>query len=196
MKNYGEELAYWYLRFNGFFVLDNFVYHGTQHNRNGDADLLAIRLPYVREVIGGRTDDWDEKLFSYFEEYEVAGVLCEVKTGPRANPSGAFKRHKLQYALNRVGFSTLEVEELLSKHEGHHMLKSNGKKFLKLVVSEYEIESKADFLTFSLEYVEDFIYNRMEVYRRQKYNARHFFSSSLLQYMMYRKDKELSERWR
>jgi hypothetical protein len=196
MKNYGEELAYWYLRFNGFFVLDNFVYHRTQHNRDGDADLLAIRLPYVKEVIGGRTDDWDVKLFSYLEEYEIAGVLCEVKTGPRANPSSAFKQHKLQHALNRVGFSTLDIEEMLSKKENHYMLESNGKKFLKLVVSEFEIESTTAFLTFSLEYVEDFIYNRLEAYRRQKYNARHFFPSSLLQYMMYRKDKELSERWR
>ncbi|MGJ7910456.1 hypothetical protein [Neobacillus sp. LXY-1] len=196
MKNYGEELAYWYLRFNGFFVLDNFVYHRTPNNRDGDADLLAIRLPYVKEVIGGRTDDWDEKLFSYLEEYEIAGVLCEVKTGPRANPSSAFKERKLKHALNRIGFSNLEIEKMLSKHENRCLLESNGKKFLKLVVSEYEIERTTAFLTFSLEYVEDFIYNRLEAYRRQKYNARHFFPSSLLQYMMYRKDKELSERWR
>ncbi len=53
MRNYGEELAYWYLRLNGFFVLDNFVYHRTKHNRDGDADLLAIRLPNVKEPIGG-----------------------------------------------------------------------------------------------------------------------------------------------
>ncbi|MGG0591520.1 hypothetical protein ABEY80_16955 [Priestia megaterium] len=196
MKNYGEELAYWYLRLNGFFVLDNFVYHRTQHNRDGDADLLAIRLPYVKEGIGGRTDDWDEKLFSYLEEYEIAGVLCEVKTGPRASPSSAFERHKLKHALNRMGFSRLDIEEMLFKHESHCMLESNGKKFLKLVVSEYAVPSTTAFATFSLEYVEDFIYSRIEVYRREKYNARHFFPSSLLQYMMYRKDKELSERWR
>ncbi|WP_439875414.1 hypothetical protein ACSLGG_06665 [Bacillus mycoides] len=196
MKNYGEELAYWYLRLNGFFVLDNFVYHQTQHNRNGDADLLAVRLPYVKEEIGGNTYDWDKKLFSYLDEYEIAGVLCEVKTGPRANPSSAFEKHKLRYALNRIGFSNPDIEEMLSKHENYCVLESNGKKFLKLVVSEYEIKSTRDCLTFSLKYIEDFIYNRIEVYRCQKYNARHFFPSSLLQYMMYRKDKELSERWR
>ncbi|MCW4655797.1 hypothetical protein OOG41_08665 [Bacillus sp. AS_5] len=196
MKNYGEELAYWYLRLNGFFVLDNFVYHQTQHNRTGDADLLAIRLPHVKEVIGGRTDDWDEELFSYLDEYEIAGVLCEVKTGPRANPSSAFKKHKLRYALNRIGFSNPDIEEMLSKHENYCVLESNRNKFLKLVVSEYEIKSTRACLTLSLEYIEDFIYNRIEIYRSQKYNARHFFPSSLLQYMMYRKDKELSGRWR
>ncbi|MED1043998.1 hypothetical protein P4T54_05635 [Bacillus mycoides] len=188
MKNYGEELAYWYLRLNGFFVLDNFVYHQTQHNRNGDADLLAIRLPHVKEEVGGNTNDWDKKLFSYLEEYDVAGVLCEVKTGPRANIESAFESHKLKYALNRIGFSELEIKKMLFEHENHFLLQCGGKKFMKLAVSEYEVPSTIASLTFSLEYIEDFIYKRIDTYRRQKYTARHFFPSSLLQYMMYRKE--------
>ncbi|MDG0059008.1 hypothetical protein [Priestia sp. P5] len=194
MKNYGEELAYWYLRLNGFFVLDNFVYHQTQHNRNGDADLLAVRLPYVKEKIGGSIDDWDEELFSCLKEYDIAGVLCEVKTGPRPNLTKTFNNHKVKYALNRIGFAELEVKEMLTQNESNFMLQYDGKQFLKLVVSEYEVQSTETFLTFSLEHIEDFIFSRIHTYERQKYTARHFFPSSLMQYMMYRKDKEKSYR--
>lgn len=31
--NYGETLAYWYLRLNGFFLLNNFVVHRTPGNQ-------------------------------------------------------------------------------------------------------------------------------------------------------------------
>jgi hypothetical protein len=190
MKNYGEELAYWYLRFNGFFVLDNFVYHQTPHNRNGDADLLAIRLPHVKEPIGGNIDDWDEKLFSYLKDYDVLGVLCEVKTGPRADLTRAFEHQKVKYALNKIGFSKFEVKEMLSANDNYFILQCNRKQFLKLVVSEHKVQNTDTFLTFSLEHIENFIYRRIDTYIRQKYNARHFFPSSLIQYMMYRKDKE------
>ncbi|MFT9598570.1 hypothetical protein, partial [Mesobacillus sp.] len=114
MKNYGEELAYWYLRLNGFFVIDNFVYHRTENNRNGDADLIALRLPYVKEPIGGNLGDWDKRLFSHLEEYDVLAVLCEVKTGHRANLSRTFENRKVKYALNRVGFSDIEIKDMLS----------------------------------------------------------------------------------
>lgn len=59
MENYEEELAYWYLRLNRFFVIDNFIYHRTENNRTGDADLIALRLPYVKELKGGTLGDWD-----------------------------------------------------------------------------------------------------------------------------------------
>ncbi|MBS4178785.1 hypothetical protein [Lederbergia citrea] len=187
MLNYGEELAYWYLRFNGFFVLDNFVYHQTLENRNGDADLLAIRLPNVEEPIGGSFEDWDEKLFTYIGGYDVLGVLCEVKTGVRPDLSKAFEYPKVRYALNRIGFSKYEVDEMLEGNE-HFILQCNQKKFIKLVISEHPIRSNNTFLSFSLKDIEKFIYKRINDYTWQKYNARHFFSSSLIQYMMYKKE--------
>ncbi len=56
--NFAEQLAYWYLRFNGFFPLTNFVlHHGTGH-RTSDTDLLAMRFPYVSEDIGGEEKKW------------------------------------------------------------------------------------------------------------------------------------------
>jgi hypothetical protein len=190
MKNYGEELAYWYLRLNGFFVIDNFVYHRTENNRDGDADLIALRLPYVKEPIGGNLGDWDERLFSHLGDYDVLAVLCEVKTGHRANLSRTFENRKVKYALNRVGFSDIEIKEMLSHNRSNFVLKNNRKNLLKLLITEHETENQDTFMTFSLEHVEDFIYSRIKNYSNQKYNARHFFPSSLLQYIIYKNGRE------
>ncbi|MFS8189160.1 hypothetical protein ACMG4J_20850 [Rossellomorea marisflavi] len=190
MINYGEELAYWYLRLNGFFVIDNFVYHRTGNSRDGDADLIALRLPYVKESIGGNLGDWDESLFSHLGEYDVLAILCEVKTGHRANLSRVFENRKVKYTLNRVGFSDIEIKEMLSCNSSSFMLNHNRKILLKLLITEHGTDNQDTFLTFSLEHVEDFIYSRIKKYSNQKYNARHFFPSSLLQYMMYRSNRE------
>ena len=40
MRNYGEELAYWYLRLNGFFLIENFVIHNQEHENGSDVDML------------------------------------------------------------------------------------------------------------------------------------------------------------
>jgi hypothetical protein len=46
--NYGETNAYWYLRLNGFFLINNFVIHRTDEIAySSDIDILGIRLPYV-----------------------------------------------------------------------------------------------------------------------------------------------------
>ncbi|MFT9600476.1 hypothetical protein, partial [Mesobacillus sp.] len=71
------------------------------------------------------------------------------------------------------------------------VLKHNRKNLLKLLITEHETENQDTFMTFSLEHVEDFIYSRIKKYSNQKYNARHFFPSSLLQYMMYRNGREI-----
>ncbi len=65
--NYGETLVYWYLRFNGFFLIQNFVLHPLADSEGSDkqaadSDLLAVRFPYVYEETGGQPDDWDPRL--------------------------------------------------------------------------------------------------------------------------------------
>lgn len=58
--NYGEILAFWYLRLNGFIVMRDFVLHrGPSRNQASDIDLLAVRLPYAYERIGGQPCDLD-----------------------------------------------------------------------------------------------------------------------------------------
>lgn len=78
MRNYGEELAYWYLRLNGFFTINNFVLHHNREGRTSDADILAVRFPYVYEEVGGRDEDWDDQLVGRFNKDKIVGLICEV----------------------------------------------------------------------------------------------------------------------
>jgi len=65
--NYGETLAYWYLRLNGFFPLKNFVMHmPEERTQHSDCDLLAVRFPLVSEDVGGGPDDWDAQRFAHW----------------------------------------------------------------------------------------------------------------------------------
>lgn len=65
MTNYGETVAYWYLRLNGFFPLTRFVLHRNEETiaHSADCDLLAIRMPHTYEVVGGNKIDWDNDRF-------------------------------------------------------------------------------------------------------------------------------------
>ena len=62
MATKGEMFVRWYLRFNGYFSIENFVVHdaGSQPRitRGGgkipqrtECDLLGVRLPYSKEVV-------------------------------------------------------------------------------------------------------------------------------------------------
>src|SRR5258706_8881760 len=85
MMNYGETLAYWYLRLNGFIPMRNFVLHplrGAENKQAADSDLLAVRFPHVYEEIGGQPNDWDDRLkdWGFLLEKELIGLIVEVKT--------------------------------------------------------------------------------------------------------------------
>src|SRR5208283_1256962 len=80
--NYGEEIAYWYLRLNGFFPITNFVIHRSERiPHTSDCDVLAVRMPDVYEEIGGKPEDWDQDFAMELGFDRVLGVICEVKTG-------------------------------------------------------------------------------------------------------------------
>lgn len=106
--NYGEQLASWYLRFNGFFPMPNFVVHReedvpTSHPmaHNSDVDVLAVRLPHVFEAVGGNRRDWDwGMLGSLLPADRPAGVVVEVKTG-REDVQPEF--HRLERGIRRLG---------------------------------------------------------------------------------------------
>ncbi|WP_231968934.1 hypothetical protein [Thermoanaerobacterium sp. RBIITD] len=48
MNNFAEELTYWYLRFNGFFLLQNFVLHNLREGeQRGTADSDLRQLDFL-----------------------------------------------------------------------------------------------------------------------------------------------------
>ena len=57
-----EIVAKWYLRFNGYFLVENFILQdGGLRNQPGgqltDADILAVRFPHTKEIIKSKKRD-------------------------------------------------------------------------------------------------------------------------------------------
>src|SRR5947209_243595 len=102
--NYGEEIAYWYLRLNGFFPITNFVIHRSSRvTQTSDCDLLALRTPNVYEEIGGTPEDWDADLAKFLDfDRKTIGVICEVKTG-RYALNEIFRPRHVEYSIGRLG---------------------------------------------------------------------------------------------
>ncbi len=131
--NYGETLAYWYLRLNGFFPIRNFVLHRTPHSNesnqyyNADVDLLAVRFPFVHERYGyaNRIDDqwddhWDKKLLEEIPELNrnVVGLIVEVKTGEDTSNLSSFNETRLRVDIHRTGM--FESSDIVNELRGGH----------------------------------------------------------------------------
>ena len=99
-----ELLTLWFLRLNGYFCVPNFIVHpdapGPQRT---DADILAVRFPYCREVAGAPMPQDDSFVVSdRIDDF----LITEVKTGEcRLNgPWAAPGRGNVQYVLKWMGF--------------------------------------------------------------------------------------------
>jgi hypothetical protein len=79
-----EKVAYWYLRLNGFFQIEDFCVHpGGRGGARTDADLLAVRFPHRAERLfddpGHIMQDDTDRLGLSPDRIEV--VIAEVKAG-------------------------------------------------------------------------------------------------------------------
>lgn len=180
--NYGEELAYWYLRLNGFFPLPNFVVHkSSQVQYSSDCDLIAIRHPYVYEEIGGKADDWDDFLCNQLDFNRTLGLICEVKTG-RYDRKELFEIEKLRYAIGRLGLVPVErVDGITKQLKNSSTVEINDTlQISKLLVAN--IEKNADnHLFLTLQDVRRFLRSRVRKYPIEKFSDRMFFGSILFQ---------------
>lgn len=82
-----ELLTKWYLRFNGYFTVDNFIIHAGDDNQrisNGtvgnytDVDILGIRMPFHIERTGELEIKNDTRL-QCLDKIDI--VIAECKTG-------------------------------------------------------------------------------------------------------------------
>lgn len=183
MANYGEELAYWYLRLNGFFPIGNFVAHKSIAVKyRGDVDLIGVRLPYVYEEVGGKPDDWDSNLLALFKPNLAIGVICEVKT---AGFDKIFREEIVKYSVGRFGFSQDSEEIAKGVSKKALTIVSNTYQIAKILFSnqpgEERIEQSEEFFHISLAYIRKFIKARTARYPKEKYAARMFFDSVLVQ---------------
>ena len=92
-----EQLALWYLRLNGYFVIPNFIAHGDGGPRT-DVDALGVRFPHSKEY----PDDVQQL---QIPPKKIDIVFAESKAG-RCKLNGPWKngddRQALEYVLRRV----------------------------------------------------------------------------------------------
>ena len=193
--NYGEEIAYWYLRLNGFFPITNFVVHQSQNIRHSsDIDLLAIRTSHVYEEIGGKPDDWDQELAEQVGFQRNLGVICEVKTGGY-DLDRLFHEQHIQYSVGRLGL----VPRVDIPHVSNELVQQplvelpDGTAIFKLFVADKETATK-NFLFRTLTFVEDFLTTRVRRYPQEKFADRMFFGSELFQHTIHKVHREQRRR--
>ena len=176
--NYGETLAYWYLRLNGFFLLNNFVVHRTPGNQySSDIDLLGIRLPHVYEEVGGQPNDWHDLLMANLNQNIMTGVICEVKTG-NFNDNEIFRPQYLHYALDRFGFIP-NLSNHTEEISNNRVTTFENFQIIKILVSN-QVSNRNDLLQITLQESRNFINNRIQKYQVQKWQDRILFQSDLL----------------
>lgn len=193
MANYGENLAYWYLRLNGFFPMANFVVHRDDGLKDpSDVDVLAIRAPHVFEEVGGQDWDWHDMLRKELDLERPLGVICEVKTG-RLVERTLFRPEIVQRAVLRLGLIPPDgvqgvVEQLAEAPRGHHQSAT----ILKLLVSAEPHIGPAH-LNVTLSEIEQFLRLRIRRHLREKFASRLFFPSELFQHLIDQVKREQEE---
>lgn len=190
MLNYGEEIAYWYLRFNGFFPFQNFVIHRSENvDDPSDVDIIAVRFPHVYEEVGGKPVDWDTQFFKSFVPDLPIGLLCEVKTGRNVDVDSLFKPENVSYAVGRFGFtphiSTPYYTELVSSVEQKANTVRSNFQIAKVLFSKKDgLKNNDRFFHFPLSHLKKFLQDRIRKYQREKYQDRMYFPSNMMQYMI------------
>jgi len=175
-----EELAYWYLRFNGFFLINNFVIHRTQSIKySSDIDLLGVRFPYVFEKIGGKTEDWDINLINNFNPQKILGVICEVKTGGY-DINKIFHKRYLKYAIERFGFIP-NISDYSEKVINRAVTDISDKfQIGKILIANEVPQKRQDLIFISITKAREFLEARLMKYIEQKNQDRLFFDSNCL----------------
>lgn len=179
--NSSEELAYWYLRLNGFFPLTNFVVHRHQAAQHrSDIDVLAVRLPHVFEEVGGQPTDWDPFLMGRLPFEQVVAVICEVKTGA-FDREKIFRPEQVKPAVARLGiWPRARVDTITEQLNAEASVASPEGVVCKLLVTEEASESES-YLNRTVPDLETFIDDRIARYPFEKYGSRMFFSAGLFQ---------------
>jgi hypothetical protein len=97
-----ELLTKWYLRFNGYFTIDNLIIHAADDLRrisNGvvgnytDVDVLGIRMPFHAEMTGELKIKNDFNL-QCVEKIDI--VIGECKTGNQNGLNNVWSKNNLQ----------------------------------------------------------------------------------------------------
>lgn len=177
--NYLEELAYWYFRFNGYFLITDFVNHQNEEiARTHDTDILGIRFPFVFENIGGNALDFNQDIVSVDK---VICIICEVKSG-RYNANEIFaNRHIIKQNINRLGIYPLEKVDNIVEH----LMSINHWEDRNTIIRKILVETNTSicekYYSINKMTIVSEILRRKENYRKSQ--DRLFFNSNLIQFL-------------
>lgn len=180
--NYGEDVAYWYLRLNGFFPLTNFVLHPQEDNeRQGDVDVLAVRPPFVYEQVGGQVEDFDQRLIGDPRNPTWIGVVCEVKTGQVRYDTQVFRDDHVRAATLRLGLlPDPDAESMIDalQRASTHSIRSVTVR--KILIATHRWPGQ-HFEYLPLDHAERFIEARAHKYYDDKHHDRIYFPAGAFQ---------------
>lgn len=188
MINFGERLAYWYLRLNGFLMVENFVLHRHGMQRTSEADLLGIRLRHSEESIDGGILSIHETILRLIGKEGATNnvaVIVQVKTGTATDSGGAFHHDRIYRGLKFIGaLSPAVVDSVASELKEKPSVSSDGWVFAKILIAEAPKEAGAVCLplTDALRFIEE----RLCQHCDRKVADRLFFSDELMQFMAWR----------
>lgn len=196
MANQAEELSSWYLRLNGFFLVENFVIHketdaeAEDAKHTADVDLLAVRFPSVEEKIGRKVLECDDEvLFKCFNKNKVLALIVEVKSSEKPEIIKLFSSpYKMGYALRRIGLlSPDQTENLVNNlrkwRTSDEVLGEQDFQVGKLLIHNWKRKTTQGEEAFKLElgYAKGFILRRFKENDVAKWADRVFFTSTLMQ---------------
>jgi hypothetical protein len=123
MDIHSEQLAYWYLRLNGFLTIQNFVVHPDRGgNQETDVDVLGVRFPYRAENLlhPMKDDSYFTKIRgkSFITIAEVKSVRCALN-GPWTKP----ERQNMLRVLRAIGAFPKPESDLIAQSlydKGHY----------------------------------------------------------------------------
>lgn len=186
MVNFGERIAYWYLRLNGFFLVEDFVLHRDHGDdkRTSDADLLGIRLRESSEPIDGVPLSVDANLKDKLGGFAShVGLVVQVKTGARDRTAGrAFDEQRIRRSLAFMGmFSKGAIEPAVKTLTGSATLTEGDWCIAKLLIAVSPSDPSA--VVLSLDDALAFIRTRLQTHARSKAADRLFFPDELIQFL-------------
>lgn len=161
--NYGEELAYWYLRLNGFFPIVDFVMHsGAAFDHTTDCDALAVRPPHVFEEVGGQPDDWDAIIRDHLDAHTTLGIICQVKTG-KIEYDKLFREPHVRYAIARLGLCP-DPKTVSESFVGKAVIMpSRDVRLIKLLIAKERLKD-SNFLCITVANLYEFFHKRLKKY--------------------------------
>jgi hypothetical protein len=168
-----EQLAYWYLRLNGFLTIPNFVVHPDRGaDQRTEVDVLGIRFPHRAELFYEPMQD-DPKITCATKKPQL--VIAEAKVGlcdfnkPWLRPEG----QNLQRILRAVGMFPLGDVDPAAAALYEHGSHETEFYIVRLVCfgtyHNHELRERFPLVPqFTWDSVLAFIYNRFRDYERQK----------------------------